>query len=71
MKNKKRTHILQATLAILLITVLTAGLVMMPNAEAARQDGFTVNRLDGLKVDYEKYLDNAVMYQLPDTIRYD
>ena len=71
MKNKKRTHILQAMLAILLITVLTAGLVMMPNAEAARQDGFTVNRLDGLKVDYEKYLDNAVMYQLPENIRDD
>ena len=71
MKNKKWTRVLQAMLALLLITAMTAGLVVMPSAQATREDGFAINRLDGLKVDYESYLDNSVMYQLPETIRDD
>ena len=71
MKKRTTLHIMQVPLVLLLVATLVAGLVMIPNAETAKPEGFTIDRLDGVEVDYQSYLDNSVMYQLPETIRDD
>ena len=72
MKKRTHLHILQVVAVLTVITALLTGLVMTPKADTAQQNiAPTFNRLDGLKVDYEKYLDSSVMYRLPESIRDD
>ena len=72
MKKRKHLHILQAVAVLTVIAALLTGLVMTPKADTAQQNiSPTFNRLDGLKVDYEKYLDSSVVYRLPESIRDD
>ncbi len=71
MKKRTTLQIIQVPLVLLLIATLAAGLVMIPKADTPKPEGFSIDRLDGVTVDYESYLDNSVMYQLPGTIRDD
>ena len=72
MKKRTHLHILQVVAVLTVITALLTGLIMTPKADTAQQNiAPTFNRLDGLKVDYEKYLDSSVVYRLPEGIRDD
>ena len=72
MKKRTHLHILQVAAVLTVVAALLTGLVMTPQADTAQQYiEPTFHRLDGLKVDYEKYLDNSVMYRLPEGIRDD
>ncbi len=71
MKKKMNFSILRRLTVLLLAAVMVSGYVPMPEVSAAAGEDFAINRVDGLKVDYESYLDNSVMYQLADSIRDD
>ena len=72
MKNKTHLRVMHILVVLLLVVSMTSGMVMIPNAHAASEDeNFSINLMEGVKVDYESYLDNSVMYQLPDAIRDD
>ena len=60
-------------MVLTVIAALLAGLVMMPKADTALQAASDTGyrQLEGVEVDYEKYLDNSVMYRLPAGIRDD
>ena len=59
-------------IVMLLVVSMVSGFVLVPGVSAAEaQEDFTIDRLDGVTVDYEKYLDNSVMFRLPETIRDD
>ncbi len=61
-KNSKRA------LAALLVFTLLAGMVMIPEASATDFGPSFINKVNGIRPDYEKYLDNSVMFKLPDGI---
>lgn len=72
MKNKTYLHILQGTAVLLVIAALLVGFIAPPQAEAVRQTpAFSINKLDGLEVNYKDYFDGSVIYQLPAGIRDD
>lgn len=72
MKKRTYLHIVQVAAVLMVITALLTGLIVTPQAEAVQQPfSPTINRLDGLKVNYEDYLDGSVMYRLPEGIRDD
>ncbi len=73
MKNRTHLHFVQALVVLTVIVALLAGLVMMPKAETAGQTAADAGfrQLEGVEVDYEKYLDSSVVYRLPEGIRDD
>ena len=73
MKNRTHLHFVQALVVLTVIVALLAGLVMMPKADTALQAASDTGyrQLEGVEVDYEKYLDSSVMYRLPAGIRDD
>ena len=72
MKNKNYLHLMQVMVVLTVILALLSGMIVIPRVEAASEPFVpTIERLDGLQVDYEKYLDNSVMYRLPDGVRDD
>ena len=71
MKNKMHPSILRKLAALLLVISMVSGFALIPHASAAEGEEFSINKMEGVKVDYESYLDNSVMYRLPETIRDD
>ncbi len=77
MKNTKFLKKCKTLLATALATVLLAGTVFVPamfaggtDALALGSDGY-INKNNSLKFDYTDYLDNSVMFKLPDSIKAD
>ena len=71
MKNKKPLKGLQWALVPLLAVVMLLGSVTPPLAEASKLEASYIQKLDNVKVDYQKYVDSTVMQQLPQHIRQD
>jgi len=71
MKNKTLVRITKVSVILLLVAALAAGIIAMPQAQAANYRASYIKRLENIKVDYSDYLDSSVMYQLPDTVRDD
>ena len=71
MKNKMHPSILRKLAALLLVISMVSGFALIPHASAAEGEDFSIHKMEGVKVDYESYLDNSVMYRLPETIRDD
>ena len=72
MKNTKQIWFTRA-LSCLLALVLLCMPILPARAEAAAAayEAGGITRLDGVSVDYTKYLNESVIYQLPETIRED
>ena len=71
MKMKMQVPVIRKLIVMLLVVSMVSGFVLIPGVSAASPEGFSINRVDGLKVDYQDYLDSSVMYQLPEAIRDD
>ena len=71
MKKHSVKKISIVCLTLLVVAALSAGMVIMPLAQAADYKASYIERLDSLKVDYTDYLDSSVMQKLPDTVRDD
>ena len=71
MKKQNSIRLWQSAIVILLAAALLAGVVVTPHAQTERYRASSIEKLDGLKVDYSDYLDSSVMYQLSDSIRDD
>lgn len=72
MKKRTHLHIAQKLVVLTVITALLAGLVVMPQAEQVDSSvTSSINKLDGVQVNYKDYIDGSVMYQLPSGIRDD
>ena len=54
---------------LLIAAAILLGAIFMPQAKASGYQASYVEKLDGsLSVDLEEYLDNSVMFELPDTV---
>ncbi|MBQ6831182.1 MAG: leucine-rich repeat protein [Oscillospiraceae bacterium] len=71
MKHETNLKIGQIFVVLLLVATLLGGIAVAPVAQAAKFEAASINKVDGLKVDYTQYLDGSVICQLPDTIRDD
>ena len=72
MKKDNLAKIFRAALVVLVAMTLLFGAVFAPQAQASAHQASYIEKLDNnVKVDYTKYLDSSVMYQLPETIRQD
>lgn len=73
MKSKKPMKIGQSVLVLLLAAALIAGVAIQPHAQAKADtyQASSITKRDDLTVDYTKYLNGEVVYQLPDTIKSD
>ena len=70
----KKTHFqyILTAIAILVVASVLFGTIMLPSAQAAAYRASFVNKLElGAPVDLEQYLDNSVMFRLPDTVKDD
>ena len=72
MKNKHFSRVTKAVIvALIAVTVLFCA-VAAPHAQASGYQASYIKKLDDtLKVNYQEYLDNSVMYQLPEGVRAD
>ncbi len=70
MKNKT-LRIIQVGIILLLVTALLVGIVVLPYVQAADYHASYIEKLDNVRVDYSKYLDNSVMQKLPEKIKDD
>ena len=72
MKNQNLLTVGYRLLAFALVAVLLIGLLPARAVQVAGQsDEVTIEKVEGLKVDYTPYLDSSVMYQLSENIRDD
>ena len=71
MKNKKAIKVLQWTGVLLLAVVMLLGTITAPMAEASKLEASHIEKLENVKVDYQKSLDSSVMQKLPQHIRDD
>ncbi len=69
--RKIQTHIVKAIALVILAVAVLLGTVMMPQARASSYQASYVEKLDGVSIDISEYLDNSVMFQLPDTVKDD
>ena len=69
MKNKTYIKVGHSCAVLLLIAALLCGVLAAP-AQAAGMEA-SIQKLDGVSVDYTPYLDSSVMYKLPAGIRED
>ena len=70
MMNRKMTWFSRG-LSCVLAAVMLLSPLMPVQAAAAGYDAGGIKRLDGVSVDYTKYLNENVMYKLPDSVRDD
>lgn len=71
MKKNIMLRIGQTCVVLLLAAALIAGVFASPVQAAVSLQASSIERLDGISVDYTDYLDSAVMQRLPQTIRDD
>lgn len=71
MKSTKTKKIARSLLVLLLAAVLVAGIAVQPGTQAESFKASSITKRDDLTVDYTKYLDSSVMYQLPESIHSD
>ena len=72
MEKTKLTKWLCGSVSFLLIFSMLCGMAAVPaNAAAGNFKASYIEKLDGIKADYESYLDSSVMYRLPEGIRDD
>ena len=70
MKNKTYMRLGHICVVLLLIASLLAGVFTAP-AQAATMQASSIQKLEGVAVDYTDYLDSAVVHRLPESIRDD
>ncbi len=69
---KKRSHILQRFLVLAVIAAMLSGLIVLPQAQQTETSvPSLINKLEGVKVNYEQYFDSSVVHRLPENIRAD
>ncbi|MBR6514148.1 MAG: leucine-rich repeat protein [Clostridia bacterium] len=70
MKNTQIAKTIKSMLAYLMVLTFLLGSMAVPVANAAAPDytASYIQKLDGVKVDYSQYLDNSVMFELPEGI---
>ncbi|MBR6553826.1 MAG: S8 family serine peptidase, partial [Clostridia bacterium] len=78
MKKRSLAKSLKRSLAALMTPVLLAGILVAPIlhvsslfADAKTENPFSIKELQGISLDYEKYLNNSVMFPLPAGIKDD
>ena len=72
MEQKALRRAAQAVLAGLMATVLLLGIIAFPAGQAAQYRASYIEKLEGLKrPDLSEYLDNSVMFKLPDSVKDD
>lgn len=71
MKNKKFLKFTQSALIVALAAVLLCGVFMAPAKASSYKASFIDNLGDLLGINYQDYLDNNVMFQLPDGVKDD
>ena len=70
--KKKQLRVLCSCVTAVLALAIVLSLVLLPQAQAAGYQASYIERLDtDLKIDLDKYLDNSVMFELPDHIQAD
>ena len=70
--KKNHRKVLRGAGLLLIAAVLLFGAVFAPQAQASGYRASHINRLDGnVAVDLEQYLDNSVMFELPDHVKDD
>ena len=70
---KKKTHLKigQTLVVLLLVAALLAGVTVTPHAQTASYQAASVEKVDGLTVDYSDYLNSNVIFPLSDKIASD
>ena len=80
MKKKMLAKKFKSVLAALLVPTLVAGMILIPEAEAAtvtpttqakeegKFDASHIQKVENLKADYTQYLDNSKMFELPEGV---
>ena len=70
MKRNVFKRVFKATLALLLVFTMVAGILPAPMLQAVEKEyhASSINKMDGVKVDYSQYLDNSVMFKLPEGV---
>jgi hypothetical protein len=71
MKKQNSIRLWQCVIGVLLAVTILAGVIVTPYAQTGEFQASSIEKLDGLKVDYAPYLDSSVMYRLSDNIRAD
>ncbi len=71
MKNKHYLKISQAAVVLLIVAALLCGVAVAPHAQATVYQASSIEKLEGISVDYTDYLNSNVMYPLSDSIRDD
>ena len=70
--KKNQLRVLCSCVTIVLAIAIVLSLVLLPQVQASGYQASYISRLDtDLKVDLDKYLDNSVMFALPDHIQDD
>ena len=66
----KKKGIAKASRLMLLMmaAIMLIGAIPMTNVQASTYQSANIQRVEGLKVDYKDYIDESVVFQLPDTI---
>ncbi|MBE6587155.1 MAG: hypothetical protein E7647_01925 [Ruminococcaceae bacterium] len=68
MEKTKLSKRLTRMLSLLLVISMLAGMIAIPSVSASDFEASYIQKLDNLAVDYESYLDNSVMFQLPEGV---
>ncbi|MBQ3527253.1 MAG: S8 family serine peptidase, partial [Clostridia bacterium] len=68
MEKTKFTKRLGSCVSFLLIISMILGMVAVPVSAASEFDASFINKLNGLTPNYKDYLDNSVMFKLPEHI---
>ncbi len=72
MNKKKRLNVSKLTVALLLAAALVLGVVAMPRVQATGYQASYVSPLEeSVEVDYTQYLNEAVMFRLPEGVSSD
>ena len=72
MNKRSQTRWSRTMLCLLMVAATLFTTITMTQAQAAQYEASYIERLDkGLTVDYSKYVDSSVMFELPDTIKHD
>ena len=72
MKKKSLTNVVRASCVCLLIAAIMLGTFIAPGSEASGYNASFIQKMDNApKLDLQDYLNNSVMFRLPDTVKDD
>ncbi len=71
MKKKTTAKLFRGILALVIVATVITGIVAMPRVQATTYTAGNITKRDDVKVDYQSYVNNSVMFELPDTIKSD